>query len=76
MIDGARHPYSSQFLWAGVATAPGLPAAAAPIGLSPEGLPIGVQIIGPRLHDRTPLKLASLIEREFGGFAAPPGFAN
>jgi amidase len=37
-------------------------------------LPIGVQIIGPWLEDRTPLKLAELIEREFGGFVPPPLF--
>jgi amidase len=72
-IDGVNYPYGDQFVWAGVATAPGLPATAAPIGLSPEGLPIGVQIIGPWLEDRTPLRLASLIERAFGGFVAPPG---
>ena len=73
-VDGENYPYVDQFVWPGVATTPGLPATAAPIGLSPEGLPIGVQIIGPWLEDRTPLKLAALIEREFGGFVAPPGF--
>jgi amidase len=72
-IDGADYPYVDQFVWPGVATTPGLPATAIPIGLSPEGLPIGVQIIGPWLGDRTPLRLAALIEREFGGFVAPPG---
>lgn len=74
IIDGVDYPYSSPFILAGVATAPGLPATAAPIGLTPEGLPIGVQIIGPFLEDRTPLALAALIEREFGGFVAPPAF--
>src|SRR5215831_7936525 len=33
-----------------------------------DGLPLGVQIMGPWLEDPTPLKLAELIEREFGGF--------
>ena len=40
------------------------------------GLPVGVQILGPFLEDRTPLKLAELIEREFGGFVPPPLFAE
>jgi amidase len=75
MIDGREHPYIDQLIWAGVATAPGLPATAVPIGLSPEGLPIGAQIVGPFLEDRTPLAIAGLIEREFGGFIAPPGYA-
>jgi hypothetical protein len=43
-----------------------------PIGKSPEGLPIGVQIIGGYLEDRTTIAFAELIEREFGGFTPPP----
>ena len=76
LINGEPQYYLAQLLWPGVATAPGLPATAIPIGRSPEGLPIGAQIIGPWLEDRTPIRLAELIEREFGGFAAPPGFAG
>ena len=73
-IDGKDYVYPDQLAWPGVATLPGLPATAIPIGLSPEGLPVGVQIVGPWLEDRTPLKLAELIEREFGGFVLPPAF--
>jgi amidase len=73
-IDGRNYPYVDQLAWPGIATLPGLPATAIPIGLSPEGLPIGVQIVGPWLEDRTPLRLAELIEREFGGFVPPPMF--
>jgi amidase len=73
-IDGQDHVYPDQLAWPGIATLPGLPATAIPIGLSPDGLPIGVQIVGPWLEDRTPLKLAELIEREFGGFVPPPDF--
>jgi amidase len=73
-IDGKKYPYSDQLAWAGIATLPGLPSTAIPIGLSPERLPVGVQMVGPWLEDRTPLKLAELIEREFGGFVPPPMF--
>ena len=73
-VDGKEYPYPDQLAWPGIATLPGLPATAIPLGLSPEGLPVGVQIVGPWLEDRTPLKLAELIEREFGGFVPPPMF--
>src|SRR6185437_688779 len=72
LIDGEPHPYGHQQIWPGVATLPGLPATSVPIGISSQGLPIGVQIIGPWLEDRTPLKLAELIESAFGGFVPPP----
>jgi amidase len=74
-VDDQDIPYLNQLVWPGVATCPGLPATSIPIGLSPEGLPIGVQIVGPWLEDRTPLKLAELIEKAYGGFVPPPAFA-
>jgi amidase len=74
MIDGKAHAYPDQLAWPGIATLPGLPSTAIPTGFAPDGLPVGVQIVGPWLEDRTPLKLAELIEREFGGFVPPPMF--
>lgn len=71
-IDNAAHPYLSQIVWATLATPPGLPATVMPIGRSRAGLPIGVQIIGPFLEDRTAIAFAGLMEREFGGFSPPP----
>ena len=73
-IDGQAHVYTNQLAWPGIATLPGLPSTAIPTGFSPDGLPVGVQIVGPWLEDRTTIKLAELIEREFGGFKPPPMF--
>jgi len=73
-IEGRDYVYPDQMAWPGIASLPGLPATAIPIGLAPDGLPVGVQIVGPMLEDRTPLRLAELIEREFGGFVPPPEF--
>jgi len=50
------------------------PATVAPIGKTEGGLPVGVQIIGGYLEDRTTIGFAGLIEREFAGFSRPPGF--
>jgi len=70
-IENETLPYRNLQIWPGIATGPGLPATAIPIGMSNDGLPIGVQIIGAYLDDRTTIKLAELIEREFGGFRPP-----
>ncbi|HEY5324885.1 MAG TPA: amidase [Caldimonas sp.] len=73
-IDGKPYPYPDVGLvWAGPATSAGLPAAVVPIDRGDSPLPIGVQIIGPHLEDRTVLAFAAGIEREFGGFVPPPG---
>jgi amidase len=73
-IDGKDYSYPDQLAWPGIATLPGLPATAIPLGLNSQGLPLGVQIVGPYLEDRTPLRLAELIEQEFGGFIPPKMF--
>lgn len=74
LIDGEPHIYTDQLAWPGIATLPGLPSTAIPTGFAPDGLPLGVQIVGAWIEDRTPLKLAELIEREFGGFVPPKMF--
>ena len=73
-MDGRKIPYYDQLAWAAVATLTGLPATVVPIGRDASGLPIGVQIIGGYLNDRTTIAFAGLIEREFGGFTPPPNF--
>jgi amidase len=72
-MDGKAYNYADAcFIWADPASTFGLPATAVPIDRSPSGLPIGVQIIGPYLEDRTTIAFAGLLEREFGGFIPPP----
>ncbi len=72
-IDGRKILYDDQIVWAAIATLFGLPATVAPIDRSETGLPIGVQIIGDYLEDRTTIAFAALLEQEFGGFVPPPG---
>lgn len=64
MVDNEATSYGAQVAWPAVATFPHIPSTAAPIARSTEGLPIGVQIIGPNYGDRTTLGFAALLERE------------
>jgi amidase len=70
-IDGAQRPYLDLFGWTGPAGAGFLPATVVPAGVAGDGLPIGVQIVGPYLHDRTTLKAARLISKLCGGCPRP-----
>ena len=57
-IDGHDTPYGDQIAWAGLASFVGLPATVAPVATTREGLPIGVQIVGPYLADRSTIAAA------------------
>lgn len=50
----------------------GNPGASVPVGRSPEGLPIGVQVVGRPWEDEAVLGVAAAIERSVGGFRRPP----
>jgi Asp-tRNA(Asn)/Glu-tRNA(Gln) amidotransferase A subunit family amidase len=50
----------------------GNPAAVVPVGRSPEGLPIGVQIVGRPWEEEAVLAVAAKIEEACGGFRRPP----
>jgi len=60
-INGAPESFGDQLAWPGVATLANLPVTATPIGKTREGLPIGAQLIGPYLGDRTTLAFARMI---------------
>jgi amidase len=74
-VNGKPEPYHDQLFWAGLAGAVLLPATVAPAGVTASGLPVGLQIIGPELGDKTTIEFARLLAREIGGFTPPPGFA-
>jgi len=48
----------------------GLPAVSLPCGLGPDGLPIGLQIIGPAFDEAVILRIAAALED--GGVGIPP----
>jgi amidase len=75
MVNGQPAPYAQQMFFAGLASLSYLPATAAPIGLTGEGLPVGIQIIGPEGEDPTTIEFARLLAAEIGGFVPPPAYA-
>jgi amidase len=58
MVGGEQRPYWSLTTWMAPAGACYLPATVIPVGVLQNGLPVGIQIAGPYLHDRTTLDLA------------------
>jgi len=71
-VNGAPIPYLDNLAWPGLVTVANLPATAIPTRRLVDGLPVGVQIVGPYLEDRTPLRFAQLCADELGGFIPPP----
>ncbi len=75
MVNNTTRPYFDTLsAWAGLTCVSYLPATIAPIGLSANGLPVGIQIVGPYLEDRTPIHFAGMLDEMTGGFKPPPGF--
>ena len=74
-VNNVEQPYLDTLIpWAGLTCVVYLPATVAPAGIARNGLPVGVQIVGPYLEDRTTIHIADLMEDVVGGFAPPPGF--
>jgi amidase len=73
-VNGQRVLTTDQLFWAGLTCMVYLPATVAPVGLTPGGLPVGVQIAGPQYGDRTCIAFARLLEHEYQAFAPPPGY--
>jgi amidase len=65
-------PYTDLAFWISHASLPGLPVVSAPIGRTGDGLPIGVQIVGPLHEDDTAITVAELVEGLVGGYQPPP----
>lgn len=71
-VDGTSRNYSDLIVWTSQFGYVYLPSTVVPVGATPEGLPIGIQVVGPFLGDRTTLEFARYLERLFGGYQVPP----
>ena len=74
VVDGIRQPDTTQIYWMGMASVSLLPATVAPIAVAQNGLPVGVQIIGPQYADLSTIRFAQLLEREYHAFRIPPAY--
>jgi len=71
-VDGANVEYLDAMSYTQWSNLLGNPAAVVPAGRSPEGLPIGVQVVGRPFEEELVLSVAAAIERGCGGYAPPP----
>ena len=74
-VDGQTRDYWDQIIWPGMASMAGLPATVAPVGLASDGLPVGIQIVGPYLEDRSTVDFARRLGEVVSGYEPPPAFA-
>jgi amidase len=69
-IDGRGVEYMDAWRYSQWFNALAAPAAVVPVGQSPEGLPIGVQIVARPFEDETALGIAAVVDAAFG-YRAP-----
>ena len=71
-IGGVVRPYRDLIWWTILIGMAYLPSTVVPVGRTADGLPIGVQVVGPFMEDRMPLAVARELEARCGGIEAPP----
>jgi Asp-tRNA(Asn)/Glu-tRNA(Gln) amidotransferase A subunit family amidase len=71
-VEGKTVKYLDAWSYAEFFNLLGNPAAVVPVGQSPKGLPVGVQIIGRPWEEEQLLAVAAALEKECGGWKIPP----
>ncbi|GAA3500799.1 amidase [Streptomyces prasinosporus] len=69
MVDGIERSFFDQTGWANLTSHVGLPSLVMPVARNADGLPIGVQLVGPAYSDRNLLALAEDLASLLGGTA-------
>lgn len=70
--NGEERGYMDIVLWTILTGMAYLPASVPPLGLDEDGLPIGMQVVGPYGGDYTTIRLAGFIAERCGGYRKPP----
>ncbi len=73
-VDGGERRYRDVTAWTVFVGGVHLPSTVIPAGRTQSGLPVGVQVVGNFLDDRTTLAFARAASAELGGFQRPPGY--
>ena len=71
-IDGQKVAYLDAMQYSGRYNLLGFPGVVVPANQSPEGLPVGVQIVARPHEEEQALAVAAVIEQELGGWQPPP----
>jgi amidase len=70
--DYDDRPYGDLIGWNALIGSAYLPVTVPPIGRTTDGLPIGVQVVAPYLHDRSALAFARCVTEVLGAYEPPP----
>jgi len=65
-------PYRHLLRWNTLTGSAYLPVTTPPVGRTASGLPVGIQVVAPYLHDHTALAFARCITEVVGGYEPPP----
>lgn len=71
LINGRSRPQAECLAWTGLVGVAYLPSTVVPVGRV-GGLPVGMQVVGPYLGDRTTLDLAGRLASLLEGYTPPP----
>lgn len=76
MVNGASRRYVDIESWPAIVGAAYLPSTSVPVGPMPDGMPVGVQVVAPFLHDRRAIAVGELVAQATadigGGYRVPP----
>jgi amidase len=72
-INGQLGSQAETLAWTGLVGVAYLPSTVVPVGRTAAGLPVGIQVVGPYLQDRTALWVAARLAEVVGGYVVPPG---
>jgi amidase len=72
VVNGRERNQVEALAWTGLIGVAYLPATVVPVGRTGQGLPVGIQVVGPYLEDRSALFVGARLGEVIGGYQPPP----